>query len=215
MLDRENLWSKSKNLISKKADDPERCNHSQFDLTNFEEPVLKSGEDELVIKFKKKREQKAAQKLKQRAGRQQQWPLTKRPHPMNMNGKHVKMRATLYFPEEFYVKSDPASTKIKKGKLKKLNDYVNPILADQDPDNCIEDEYKVKHKQLFCWRFLRTVSYIDQSMYGPVKKDTKVKTFNGDVEQLAHLILDNAKKRDVMQQVNEELKEVPVDATEL
>lgn len=37
------------------------------------------------------------------------------------------------------------ATNVKKGPLKKLNDYVNPILADQDPDNCIEDEYKHYH----------------------------------------------------------------------
>lgn len=38
------------------------------------------------------------------------------------------------------------STNVKKGHLKKLNDYVNPILADQDPVNCIEEEYKHKHQ---------------------------------------------------------------------
>lgn len=44
---------------------------------------------------------------------------------------------------------------------KKLNDYINPLLADKDPDNGIEEEYKHKYKQAFCWRFLRAVSFID------------------------------------------------------
>jgi hypothetical protein len=29
---------------------------------------------------------------------------------------------------------------------KKLNDYINPLLADKDPDNGIEEEYKHKYK---------------------------------------------------------------------
>lgn len=31
---------------------------------------------------------------------------------------------------------------VKVGQLKKLNDYVNPILTDMDPSQYIEDEYK-------------------------------------------------------------------------
>ena len=96
-----------------------------------------------------------------------------------------------------------AVTNIKKGQLKRLNDYVNPILADQDPDNCIEDEYKRKHQQVFCWRFLRTLSYIDQSTFFQKKGnagENKVKTFNGDVELLASQIHEQAKKREIKEE---------------
>lgn len=51
--------------------------------------------------------------------------------------------------------------KVQKTEHKNLNDYINPLLADKDPDNAIEEEYKHKYKQAFCWRFLRAVSYID------------------------------------------------------
>lgn len=53
------------------------------------------------------------------------------------------------------------SLKFQKTEQKKLNDYINPLLADKDPDNGIEEEYKHKYKQAFCWRFLRAVSFID------------------------------------------------------
>lgn len=69
--------------------------------------------------------------------------------PMRMEGE----KKARHGPEK--------ATNVKQGPLKRLNDYVNPILADQDPDNGIEDEYKHYHQQVFCWRFLRTVSYLD------------------------------------------------------
>lgn len=94
------------------------------------------------------------------------------------------------------------ASNIKKGPLKRLNDYVNPVLADQDPEQCIEEEYKRKHQQVFCWRFLRTLSYIDQSTYYQKKGnagENKVKTFNGDVELLASQIHEQAKKREIQE----------------
>jgi hypothetical protein len=51
---------------------------------------------------------------------------------------------------------------MKAGSLKKLNDYINPILADQDPDEEVEDAYKRKNDQVFCWRFLRAVAFATQ-----------------------------------------------------
>ena len=40
MIERDELWSRSKNLISKK-DDQERINHCNFDLTNYDQPEKK------------------------------------------------------------------------------------------------------------------------------------------------------------------------------
>jgi hypothetical protein len=52
----------------------------------------------------------------------------------------------------------------------KLNDYVNPVLGDLDPDQGIEDEYKRNHDQTFSWRFLRQASYVDHSVFMAIKK---------------------------------------------
>ena len=56
-----------------------------------------------------------------------------------------------------------------------MNDYMQPLLDDQAPENAIEDEYKHKHKQVFCWRFLRHVSFVDHT-------SIDVKKFTGDVD---------------------------------
>lgn len=37
------------------------------------------------------------------------------------------------------------NSNIKIGQLKKLNDYINPILTDMDPSQYIEDEFKHYH----------------------------------------------------------------------
>lgn len=101
------------------------------------------------------------------------------------------------------------TTNVRKGQLKRLNDYVNPILADQDPDQCIEEEYKRKHHQVFCWRFLRTLSYIDQSTFCAKRGNAgeKVKPFNGDVELLASQLHEQAKKREIKEARPEEERE--------
>ena len=56
------------------------------------------------------------------------------------------------------VEKDKVGGSMKQGSLMKLNDYVNPILYDLDPEQGIEEEYRKKHDQTFCWRFLRAVS---------------------------------------------------------
>jgi len=90
--------------------------------------------------------------------------------------------------------NSPDSTNIKAGQMKKLNDYINPILTDMDPSQYMEDEYKHYHQPVFCWRFRRTLSYLDQSSFIQKKgaaiashgQDNRVvKLFKGDVEELA------------------------------
>jgi len=51
-------------------------------------------------------------------------------------------------PGEKYTKGANVTTEntnINIGKLKKINDYINPILTDMDPSQYIEDEYKKYH----------------------------------------------------------------------
>jgi L-rhamnose mutarotase len=126
-------------LINKK---PEERN-SKFDLTNFElEPDFS--------KFISKREKKAYQK---------RMPLVKPVCLINKSSTYAKKMF-----EVFRVEKDQMGS-LKQGSLMKLNDFVNPILMDLDPDQGVEEEYKKKHDQTFCWRFLRAVSYIDQQCF--------------------------------------------------
>ena len=41
--------------------------------------------------------------------------------------------------------------------MKRLNHYLNPVLEGLDPDEDIEEEYKAKNSQVFCWKFLRSI----------------------------------------------------------
>lgn len=54
---------------------------------------------------------------------------------------------------------------VKKCSMFTLNDFIDPVLMDMDPDNDVEEEYKRKKNQIFCWRFIRTVSFIDQDSF--------------------------------------------------
>ena len=88
---------------------------------------------------------------------------------------------TLRHEPEVYGKDN-----IKPCSSKMVNDYVNPILTDLDPDQGIEDQYKRMHNQVFCWRFLRLVSFLDQSTFQVKKKDSnRIDVFNGNVETIA------------------------------
>lgn len=211
MLKRDSLWSKSKNLMSKnqskQADHPDRLSHSQFDLTNFDQPIHQNHA--VATLFLNKRNQKLMEKRQAR----QELLVSKR-LPMNRYGNAKKLFGAISMENEKYSKATEetaAKSNLKRGPLKRLNDYVNPILQDQDPDNGIEEEYKSKHKQVFCWRFLRTLSYIDQSTFFQRKEsggeNKGVKTFNGDVEQLAGLIHEQAKKREIIEARAEEENE--------
>jgi hypothetical protein len=52
-------------------------------------------------------------------------------------------------------------TEVKKCSKKKLNYFVETFIAEMDPDEDVEEQFKHKHDQTFCWRFIRTLSYID------------------------------------------------------
>ena len=42
-------------------------------------------------------------------------------------------------------KEEMAQNNLKKGSLVMMNDYVNRLLQDQDPDEGVEEPYKQKH----------------------------------------------------------------------
>ena len=204
VLQRDSLWSKSKNLINtKQAKQADRLSHSQFDLTNFDQPIHQLHE--VKTSLQNKRNQKAQEK---RLARPELLVSERQPVNRSRNAKTLFQMMKMDGEKKVRVDTDAAATtNVKKGQLKRLNDYVNPILADQDPENCIEEEYKHKHQQVFCWRFLRTVSYLDQSAFFPRKGTTgesKVKTFNGEVEPLARHIHEQAKKREIKEERPEE-----------
>ena len=84
---------------------------------------------------------------------------------------------------------------LKNGSLLQLNYYLNQVLAEADPENEVEDEYKHKNQQAFCWKFIRAVSYLDLTNFNNfVKKPSNI---TANVEQMAMTIHCEAKKREV------------------
>lgn len=83
--------------------------------------------------------------------------------------------------ETLRVEKDAIGVSMKQGSILKLNDFVNPIMCDQDYTQDIEDEYRRKHDQTFCWKFLRAVSYLDPASF----QDKRMQVFDGNVEYIA------------------------------
>jgi hypothetical protein len=110
------------------------------------------------------------------------------------------MTKILRLDREIY--KDPNSEKeldkkhaLKSGSLLKLNHYLNKVLADADPENEVEEEYKNKHNQAFCWKFIRAVSYDDLSKFNNfVKRPSNI---TGGIEKMAITIHGEAKKREI------------------
>ena len=63
---------------------------------------------------------------------------------------------------------------------------MEAFMCDEDPDQGVDDEYKHKNNPVFCWRFTRFVSYLDQDS---IKIKYKNDTGNGsDVTEIVNTI---------------------------
>ena len=94
---------------------------------------------------------------------------------------------------------------LKKGELPSLNEYMLPLCTDMDPDQGIEREYMKKNNQVFCWRFLRAVSCVDLSnFHGKTEQSNRFVRFEGNVEEQAELLHKKAKKREIVEHVENE-----------
>lgn len=108
-----------------------------------------------ILPSKKKRDIKNDQKIMNHS-------LKIKPKEREMNapenGKGIKQYLSM--PKETFDASF-TSVNIEKAELPTISTFLQSILSDLDPDQAIEETYKTKHKPLVCWRFLRTVSFID------------------------------------------------------
>mmetsp|Transcript_37131 Transcript_37131/g.35812 ORF Transcript_37131/g.35812 Transcript_37131/m.35812 type:complete len:109 (+) Transcript_37131:529-855(+) len=63
---------------------------------------------------------------------------------------------------------DQGNYNIRGAELPSISETLCPILKDMDPQQEIEDQYKHRHDQVFSWRFLKTISYVDLiNFHGP------------------------------------------------
>ena len=79
-----------------------------------------------------------------------------------------------------------------------LSVYLTPLFMDMDPDQGIEDEYKNKHSQVFSWRFLRALSFVDLVCFHP--ENQKFQSYQGNVEEQAENIHKKAPLREIVKQ---------------
>jgi hypothetical protein len=87
--------------------------------------------------------------------------------------------------------------------LKRLNDIINPVLCDMDPDECVEEPYKNKNNQVFSWKFLRGImSMIPIRMMNI--KETSFLMLRSEIEEIATLVHAQAMKRSVIQEKYDE-----------
>jgi hypothetical protein len=71
--------------------------------------------------------------------------------------------------------------------MKRLNDHINPVLSDMDPDQCVEEEYMNKKDQVFSWKFLRAVvGMIPISTLANEQK--KHLMFKSEIEEIAKIL---------------------------
>ena len=95
--------------------------------------------------------------------------------------------------------------------MKRLNDHINPVLCDMDPDECVEEAYKRKNNQVFSWKFLRAVMCMV-----PITKLTveqsKSLMVKSDIEEIAQILHQQAMKRPVVLEGNEDDQEDADDA---
>lgn len=109
------------------------------------------------------------------------------------------MHTLLRQPADFPLRPDAPVSEKKKAYMVSLSEYLYPVLLDTDPEQMVEDEFKNRHNQLFCWRLLRLVSSVDQTTFSGSLKNPSVETggqasrpsdvFEGNVEEQARMIL--------------------------
>mmetsp|Transcript_4607 Transcript_4607/g.7808 ORF Transcript_4607/g.7808 Transcript_4607/m.7808 type:complete len:208 (+) Transcript_4607:1271-1894(+) len=85
---------------------------------------------------------------------------------------------------------------LKEGSFKILNEYLNRVLSDLDPQQYIEEEYHKKHDQLYCWKFLRELMTVYCFKAEDYKKIREVGSF--DVEHVAKIVHATAPKRPII-----------------
>lgn len=89
-----------------------------------------------------------------------------------------------------------------------ISKYLYPVLMDCDPDQGIEEDYRQKNNQVFCWRFLRTISYVDLSNFSGKADSAKrgFQKFDGNIEEQALLLHEKSVKKKIVieQEVQDE-----------
>jgi len=115
------------------------------------------------------------------------------------------MHKMLRCQPEFPARQGGATGEPKKAAFPSLSDFIYPVLMDTDPAQLIDEEYKHRHNQLFCWRMLKLISQVDVTTFSkpPVTaSETNTRSgfeiFGGNVEEQARIFCKNHMKRVIL-----------------
>ena len=125
---------------------------------------------------------------------------------MNTHRGAKNLHKMLRAPADFPLKVGGATNSLKKAELPSLSDYIYPVLMDTDPEQLVDDEFKHKHDQLFCWRMLKLISSVDQTTFAAGKSATEngghqskpSDVFEGNVEEQARVLCKQFMKRQIL-----------------
>lgn len=152
---------------------------------NFEKPVSQNLKQ-------RKRDQNRANRL---IGNNIAVPAKERELNWVKNGQN--MRKYFKQPPES-IDAEGKSVNVKPSDLPTMSDYLVDVLQDIDPDQGIEEAYKHKKQQVFSWRFLRQISFVDLvNFHGKPEMQKQFNKFEGNVEEQALILYSRNKKKDI------------------
>ena len=106
-----------------------------------------------------------------------------------------------------------------------MSDYIYPVLMDTDPAQLVDDEFKNRHNQLFCWRMLRQVALVDLTTFSQQKPNSTLAApetatsaanqpsvgsavFEGNIEEQARILCKSHMKKEILDQLPKDEDEV-------
>lgn len=110
------------------------------------------------------------------------------------------MHKMLQEPADFPIREGAATAVPKKAEMPSLSDLIYPVLMDVDPAQLVDDEFKNKHSQVFCWRMLKLISQVDLTTFGkdePQNNRPVFSVFEGNIEEQARIFYSSHKLRDI------------------
>ena len=104
---------------------------------------------------------------------------------------------------EFALRPNLPVADFKKAVLPSLSDFIYPVLLDVDPAQEVDDEFKHRHKQLFCWRMLKQIAQVDLSTFSGKNPQENNQTrstdvFQGNIEEQARILCKQHMKREIL-----------------
>lgn len=96
------------------------------------------------------------------------------------------------------IDADGNSLNIEPAKIPLMSEFLNPMLIDMDPEQMVEEEYKHKNNQVYTFRFLRQISFVDiLNFHGKPETYKTFHKFEGNAEEQAMIMYNRNKRKQI------------------